>query len=183
MAGDVGHGARPMMATSNFLVPNGTFIVELVGFLIVLGVVARYLLPPINRALQERQAKIQAELDAADKARAEAAAADDERRRELEDARRRAREILEQAERAADKARTDGLASAQEEHDRIVAGATAEVTLAKQRALDEATTQVGQLVMEVVERVIGREVDERAHRDLVDEAITALRAEDGGATG
>jgi F-type H+-transporting ATPase subunit b len=172
-----------MMATSNFLVPNGTFIVELIGFLIVLGVVARYLLPPINRALHERQARIQAELDAADKARTEAAAADDERRRELEDARRRGREILEAAERAAERARADGAASAQEEHDRIVASATQEVNLAKQRALDEATTQVGQLVMEVVERVIGREVDERAHRDLVEEAISALHTENRQNTG
>jgi F-type H+-transporting ATPase subunit b len=171
-----------LIATSNFLVPNGTFIVELIAFVIVLGVVARYLLPPINRALQERQVQIQAELEAAERARAEALAADEERRHELEDARRRAREILEQAERGAERARADGAAAAQDEHDRILASANAEVTLAKQRALEEATTQVGQLVMDVVERVIGREVDEQAHRDLVDEAISALR-DDGGATG
>jgi F-type H+-transporting ATPase subunit b len=172
-----------MMATSNFLVPNGTFIVELISFLIVLGVVARYLLPPINRALRERQAQIQSELEAADRARSEALAADEERRRELEDARRRAREILEQAERAAERTRTDGVAAAQEEHDRILANATAEVSLAKQRALEEATTQVGQLVIDVVERVIGREIDDQVHHDLVDEAISALRNDDGGATG
>lgn len=171
-----------MMATSNFLVPNGTFIVELIAFVIVLGVVARYLLPPINRALKDRQAQIEAELAAAERARAEALAADEARRSELEDARRRAREILEQAERAAEQARAEGVAAAHEEHDRILSSATAEVSLARQRALEEATTQVGQLVMDVVERVIGREVDEQAHRDLVDEAISALHDE-GGHTG
>ena len=41
------------IATSNFLIPNGTFIVELVAFIIVLGVVARYILPPVNKMPSE----------------------------------------------------------------------------------------------------------------------------------
>ena len=36
---------------------------------------------------------------------------------------------------------------------------------------------MGDLVMEVVERVIGREVNAEAHRDLIDEAVAALRAD------
>ena len=41
------HGGRsmPMTATSNFLVPNGTFIVVLIAFIIVLGVIGKYVLP------------------------------------------------------------------------------------------------------------------------------------------
>jgi hypothetical protein len=38
-------------------------------------------------------------------------------------------------------------------------------------------------VIDVVERVIGREIDDQVHHDLVDEAISALRNDDGGATG
>ena len=169
-----------MIATSNFLVPNGTFIVELIAFLIVLGVVARYVLPPLNRALTARQAQIQAELEAADRARAEAAAAEDERRQALDEARRRAREIVEQANRTADKTRADAAAQGQEEHDRILANATAEVAQARERALGEATAQVGQVVMAAVERVIGREMNSDVHRQLVNEAIAAVQADDAG---
>jgi F-type H+-transporting ATPase subunit b len=169
-----------MMATSNFLVPNGTFIVELIAFLIVLGVVARYVVPPLNRVLRDRQAQIQAELSAADRARAEAAAVEDERRQALDEARQRAREIVEQANRNAEKTRADASAQGQEEHDRIVANANAEVAQARQRALEEATAQVGELVMEAVERVIGREMDSDVHRELVNEAIAAMRADDAG---
>jgi F0F1-type ATP synthase membrane subunit b/b' len=39
---------------------------------------------------------------------------------------------------------------------------------------------MGEIVMEVVERVIGREVDAEAHRELIDEAVAALRADTAG---
>jgi F-type H+-transporting ATPase subunit b len=172
-----------MTGTSNFLVPNGTFIVELIAFLIVLAVVGRYVLPPVNRALKERQAQIQHELAAADQARAEAASAADERRAALEEARRRAREIIEQANRAAEQAVATAAAQGQEEHDRILASATTEVSQARQRALDEATAQMGELVMDVVERIIGREVDAGVHQDLLDQAIAAVQGESGQAQG
>ncbi|MHB1488401.1 MAG: F0F1 ATP synthase subunit B family protein, partial [Acidimicrobiales bacterium] len=60
------------IATSNFLVPNGTFIIEIIGFVIVLGVIAKVILPPINKALEERQDQIRDSLASADAARAEA---------------------------------------------------------------------------------------------------------------
>ncbi|MGH9046383.1 MAG: F0F1 ATP synthase subunit B [Acidimicrobiales bacterium] len=171
------------MATSNFLVPNGTFIVELIAFLIVLAVVARWVLPPVNKALRDRQAQIQSELAAADQAKADAAAADEERREALDQARQRAREIVEAANRNAERTRADAAAQGQEEHDRLVANANAEVDQARQRALNEATAQVGSLVMEAVERVIGREMDTELHRDLVNEAIAALQSDTVGGTG
>ena len=46
------------LATSNFLVPNGTFIVVLIAFIIVLYVITKYVLPPLNAALTERQEQI-----------------------------------------------------------------------------------------------------------------------------
>ncbi len=61
-----------MIASSNFLIPNATLIVEIVAFLIVLGFLAKYVLPPLNKALEERQEQIRNALEAAERARAEA---------------------------------------------------------------------------------------------------------------
>ncbi len=47
-----------MTASSNFLIPNATLIVEIVAFLIVLGFLAKYVLPVLNKALEERQEQI-----------------------------------------------------------------------------------------------------------------------------
>ena len=165
-----------MIATSNFLVPNGTFIVELIGFLIVLGVVARFLLPPLNRALQERQAQIQAELEAADRARAEAEETRSQRDVLVEEARQQARDILAQANRTAQRVAGEGEERGQREYERLVSSAQSEILLARQRAVEEVTAQVGALVLSVARRVIGREIDESAHRDLIEEAVNVLRS-------
>jgi F-type H+-transporting ATPase subunit b len=168
------------IADSNFLIPNATFIVELVAFLVVLGIIARYVLPYLKKALDERAALIGSQLAAADEAKTDAAAADDERRHALEDARLQAREIVAQANRTAEQVRTDAQANGQTEYERIVGNAETEVALARQRAVDEAANRMGEIVMDVVERVIGREVNAEAHRDLIEEAVSALRADATG---
>jgi F-type H+-transporting ATPase subunit b len=162
------------MTASLFLLPNGTFIVELVVFLAVIFIVGKYVLPFINKAMAQRQEEIRSELAAAEAARVEAAQADEERRQALEQARQQAREIVAQANRTAEKVTADGQQRGQAEFERLVASATAEVELARQRALEEASAHLGEVVVEVVERIIGREVNAEAHRDLLDEAIRAL---------
>ena len=57
-----------LLGSSNFLVPNATFIVELVAFLVVLGVLAKYILPYISKPMEERQATIRQALTDAEEA-------------------------------------------------------------------------------------------------------------------
>jgi F-type H+-transporting ATPase subunit b len=173
-----------MTTASIFLVPNGTFFIELAVSILLILAIYKWVLPPINKAMQERQEKIRSSLEAADAARADAEAADDERRNVLEQARQQAREIVATANRTAEQVRTDMQARGQAEYDRIVGNAEVEIALARQRAVEEAASRMGEVVMEVVERVIGREVNLDVHRDLIDEAVTALREEpDSAAAG
>jgi F-type H+-transporting ATPase subunit b len=160
-----------------FLLPNGTFFIELIVFLVLIFLIGKYILPPINAAMEKRQEQIRASLDAADQARADAAAADDERRVVLEEARQQGREIVAQANRTAEQVRSESQLRAQSEYERIVGNAEVEVALARQRAVEEAASRMGEIVMVVVERVIGREVDAEAHHDLIDEAVSALGAD------
>jgi F-type H+-transporting ATPase subunit b len=168
------------IADSNFLIPNSTLIVELVAFLIVLGVISKYVLPVLKKALDDRAALIGSQLAAADEAKADASAADVERQSALEDARHQAREIVAQANRTAEQVRTDAQTNGQSEYERIVGNAEVEVGLARQRAVEEAANRMGEIVLEVVERVIGREINAEAHHDLIEEAVTALRADASG---
>jgi len=164
-----------MIASSNFLVPNATLIIEIVAFLAVLGFLARYVLPPLNKALIERQEQIRASLEAADRARAEAEETRNERQGIIDEARQQAREILTQANRTAQQVVADAEEKGQRENERLVASAQSEIALARQRAVDEVTSQVATLVISVARQVIGREIDPAAHRDLIDEAVTVLR--------
>ena len=135
---------------------------------------------PLNAAMERRQEQIRSSLEAADQARADAAAADDERRSVLEEARVTAREIVAQANRTAEQVRTEAQARGQSDYERILGNAETEVGLARQRAVEEAANRMSEIVMEVVEQVIGREVDAEAHRDLIDEAVRALQADTSG---
>ena len=156
------------------------FIVEVVVFLVLGGYILKKAVPFIRTAMEKTQEKIRASLEAADQAAADAAAVDDERHHKLEEARQTAQEILDQANRTAEVVRTGAQARGQSDYERIVGGAEAEVALARQRAVEEAANRLGQVVMDLVENVISREVSAEAHHDLIEEAVAALRADAAG---
>ena len=165
-----------MIASSNFLVPNGTLIVEIIAFLIVLFVIGKYVLPPLNRMLEERQEQIRSSLAAADEARAEADETRAQRQQILDEARQQAREMVAQANATAERLRAEAVERAQQEHDRILSAAQDEIAAERRRAVEEVSAQLGTLAMAVARQVIGREVDATAHRALIDEAVAALRS-------
>ncbi len=169
-----------MLAESVFLLPNGTFFVELLVVALILFLVTKYIVPPLNKALEARQAKIRTALEAADSARADAAATEQERQRVLAEARENAREIVTAAQATADQVRAEAAGRAEAEYDRIVASAQTEIAAARQRAVDEATARIGEVVFDLVTTIVGREVDQSAHQALVSEAVAALGAEARG---
>jgi len=166
-----------MTGTSIFLLPNGTFFVELLVVAIILFLMTKYILPPLNKALEARQEKIRSALAAADAARAEAAAADDERDKVLAQARDQARAIVASAQETSDQLKAEAAGRAQVEYDRIVATAQGEVAAARQHAIDEASARIGEIVFDLVSKIVEREVDQSTHDDLVREAVAALNAE------
>ena len=160
-----------------FLIPNATFFVELAVVIVLIVIFMKKLLPPLNAALEKRQEEIRQSLEAAAAARQDAEAADDERHHVLDEARGQAREIVATAQLTAEQVRKDGADKAQVEYDRIVGAAAVEVQLARQRAVDEAASRLGEIVIDVVAKIVGREIDAATHRELIDDAITALNAE------
>jgi F-type H+-transporting ATPase subunit b len=166
-----------MIAESIFLLPNGTFFVELAVLVILLYIMTKKGMPFINKALDERQEKIRASLAAADEARAEAAASADERAQLLSDARNQARDIVANAQATSDQIKAESGSRGQVEFDRIVGTAHSEVNGIRQRAIDDASGRIGEVVFDLVNKIVGREVDERTHQDLVNDAVAALRVE------
>jgi F-type H+-transporting ATPase subunit b len=164
-------------ATSIFLLPNGTFFIELAVFVVLLWIAKAKFLPIINKMLEKRQEDIRTALEAADAARAEAAAAGDERAKVLVDAREQARIIVAGAQETSDQLKAEAGARAQVEYDRIVANAQGEVAAARQHAIDEASARIGEIVFDLVSKIVEREVDQSSHDDLVREAVAALNAE------
>ena len=165
------------MIGSIFLLPNATWFVEAAVVIVILVVLTKKVLPMLNTAIEARQEKIRTALEAAEEARAAAAAAGDERARVLTQAREQAREIVDAAQSLADQVKSESAGRGQAEYDRIVAMAQGEVATARQRAIDEASAKIGEIVFDLVAKIVGREVDQAAHQDLVREAVAALQVE------
>src|ERR1019366_8364408 len=134
-------------------------------------------IPKVIVKMEERQELIRSSLEAADRARKDAEAADDERHHVLDEARGQAREIVASAQQTAEQVRADAAVRAQAEYERIVATAAGDVLAAAQRAVEEAAARLGEIVIEVVTKTVGREIDAETHRDLINEAIAALSEE------
>ena len=95
----------------------------------------------------------------------------------LAQAREQARAIVAGAQETSDQLKAEAAGRAQVEYDRIVATAQSEVVAARQHAIDEASARMGEIVFDLVSKIVEREVDQSTHEDLVREAVAALNAE------
>lgn len=168
-----------VLASKNFLLPNATFIVEVIAFLIIVGILARYVLPPIDKAVKKRQDEIRSAQEEAEEGRRLLARAKKERAESIEKARREARSIIEKATEQAETERAEIVKKGQEEYDRRLARAQTEMEMSVKRATDELRAQVVDLVMAATEQVLRRQLDTDAHRALVEEAIEAVESGEG----
>lgn len=146
---------------------NATLIVQMVVFLALWWFTARFVWPPITKALDDRSKKIADGLAAADKARADLAAAERRVEQELQQARAGAAEVRSGAEKQAagivEKARTEAAA--------IVAAARKaaeeEAVLAAQKAREQLRDQVATLAVAGAERILRKEIDASRHVELL----------------
>jgi F-type H+-transporting ATPase subunit b len=154
---------------------NATLFIQFIVFGILCWFTAKFVWPPITKALDERAKKIADGLAAADKAKSELAVAERRVEAELKAARDGATEVRAGAERQAAAA----LEEARAEAARIVAAAKKaageEAGLAAQKAKDQIRDQVAALSVAGAEKILRREIDAAKHADLLSNLKNELR--------
>lgn len=154
---------------------NATLIVQIVVFLALWWFTAKFVWPPITKALDERSQRIADGLAAADKAKADLAAAD----RRVQDEMKKARDVATELRSGAERQGSQLIDEARAEAARIVAAAKQaaeeEAALAAQRAKDALREQVAQLAVVGAERILRREIDAARHADLLANLKNELR--------
>jgi F-type H+-transporting ATPase subunit b len=162
---------------SNFLVPNGTFWVELIAFAIMFFLLARYIVPPINRAMTNRQDAIRQQFADLDKARDDAKSAEEEFRAQIADARREAARIREEAREQGAAIVAEMRDQAQAEANRIVEHAHAQIEADRQQAVTSLRSEVGTLATQLAGRIVGESLDDQARQSrVVDRFLADLEA-------
>lgn len=170
-----------LAATNNFLLPNATIIAETIAFLIVLWVLWRWVLPPLNRAVAQRQESIRSSIDEADRSRSEARETLERYRAELAQAREESRQILEDARQQAERTRQQLIAKAEQEADRVIESARQEAGQERAQIVDQLRQEMGELAVELASRIIGAELDTDRQLRLVDDYIAGLGPDEGAA--
>jgi F-type H+-transporting ATPase subunit b len=169
--------AEEEKGTSNFLIPNGTFFVELGAFALLFFLLARYVIPPINKAMSARQDAIRAEFAEAEEAKQQANSAEEELKAQLADARKEAGRIREEAREQGNGIIADAKEQAQVEAQRIKDQAQAQIAAERQQALTSLRAEVGTLATSLAGRIVGEslEDDERSGR-VVDRFLADLES-------
>jgi F-type H+-transporting ATPase subunit b len=165
--------------TSGVIDINGTVIVELLTFLIMLAVLARYVYPEIVKVAEARQRAIAEQLREAEKARADAETRLQEAQSKLEDARKTAQQVVDAANKSGEQVRRDLKQKAEDEARRIGEAARKEIDAERERALQSARQEVAGLVVIATQKVIGETLDGPKHRQLIERAIEEVASGDG----
>ena len=167
------------LAEAGILNINATFWIEVAAFLLMLGILWRYVYPRVIEAAEARQKAIAAELEEAEKARQEAQKQLQDAQKQLDDARAQAQDVIAGAGRSADQLREELKQKAEEDAKRLVERSREEIVAERQKALDSVRREVAELVVEATERVIGESLDDARHKKLIDNAIKEVAAERG----
>ncbi len=165
---------------SNFLVPNGTFFVELIAFVIMFAIIARYIVPPINKAMTARQDAIRQQFAELDEAKEQATSAADEFRSQIEDARHEAARIREDAREQGAAIIAEMRDQAQAEAARIVEHARVQIEADRQHAVTSLRNEVGTIATDLAGRIVGEALDDAAMQNRVVDRFLAELDTTGG---
>ena len=150
------------------LQPNATFIGQIIVFLLLLWFIYSFVVPMIAKPVSERYKRIADGLAAADAGQKKLEAAGVQANDVLREARERARQIDELAQRRSQEALESAKQAAEAEGARILAARQAEAANEAARVRDELRREYGALVVQAASQLLEREVDAHAHAQLID---------------
>jgi F-type H+-transporting ATPase subunit b len=161
-------------APSPILPETNELIWGALSFLVVFLVLAKFGFPAIKKGLEDRTAKIQGDLDAAESAKAEVTSKVAEYDAKLAEARTEAARIIEEARQDADKYRADKRADADAEIVTLKEQAAADVEASKAQAIADIRGEVATLAIGAAEQVVGQSLDRDANVALVEQFIDSV---------
>jgi F-type H+-transporting ATPase subunit b len=147
---------------------NLTLFAQIAVFLAFIGFTAKFIWPPLMRAIEARQKNIADGLAAADQGRRSLEVSSKQAEQAIQEARARAAEIIAQAEKRDAQMIEAAKAAAKAEGDREKLAAKAEIAQEVTRAREQLRNQVASLAVAGAEKILRREVDAKAHSDLLE---------------
>lgn len=147
---------------------NATLFAQCVVFFVLAWFTMRFVWPPLVKALDERATKIAEGLNAAEKGKHDLHLAEQRAADKLREAKAQAAEILALAEKRAGQLVEEAKNAAKAEGERQLAAAQAEITQLVSQAKEDLRLQVAGLAVAGAEKILRREIDAKAHAELLE---------------
>jgi F-type H+-transporting ATPase subunit b len=156
---------------------NLALIIQTASFILLGLFTMKFIWPPLIKAIEDRQKKIADGLAAADKGEKSLAEAKDAAADIVKEARGQANKIVDQAHKREVEMIDEAKSTAVAEGQRLIAEAKQEVSIESNRAREQLRKDVAALAVAGASKLLGREIDAKAHADLLDKL--ALEIERG----
>lgn len=153
----------------------GLLLWTLVIFLLFWGIVGKFAFKPIKNSLKKREDDIQSALDEAKRAKEEMAKLNTDNQRLLSEAREERAKLLREAKLTGDKLIAEARDKAKQEANKIVIDARQEIENQKNKAIIEVKNQVGQMSIDIAEKLIRQQMNTPEQKSLVDKLVNEIK--------
>ncbi len=153
---------------------NATLVGQIFAFAVFWYFCYKYVWPLIIQTLEDRQTRIADGLAAAEKGVRELELAEKRSIQILHEGKEQFQSFIAQAQKRADEMVDEAKKNAKVEAERIIISARAEIDLERQLVKENMRQKVAKLVILGAEQILMREIDEAAHREVLDNIIASL---------
>jgi F-type H+-transporting ATPase subunit b len=159
---------------------NGTLLAQILNFLILAAILAKFAYKPLMNMLEERRNKIAASIESAEKDKMEAQKLKQEYYDQLAQARTQAQAIVDKAEKLAEESKEEILTAAREESARLLKAVQDEIVREREKALAQIRNEVVAIAISAAAKIVEQNLDQEANAKLVDHFIDKLDQAPGG---
>ncbi len=153
---------------------NATLLGQFITFAILVWFTMRYVWPPITKAMHEREKKIAAGLEAAERSKRELEMAEHKVMSIIKEAKTEAAHILEQANKRSTQFLDEAREQAREEQKRIIALAQEEIAREVNQTKEELKKQLATLAIAGAEKIVRHHLDSAKQMTLLDEFVAEI---------
>jgi len=146
-------------------------IAQLVNFLILVLILYKFLYKPLLKMLEGRKEKIEKGLRDAEQLGVELEKTKELQVAEIQKAKQEARGIIEEAEKRAEAAGAETKAKTKAEVEKLITVAKNQIVGEKEKMMVEIKNEAAALVLAVAEKVVGKMIDAKAQKSLIEETL------------
>jgi F-type H+-transporting ATPase subunit b len=147
------------------------FFIQLVAFLILMALLAKFAFNPLLGIMEQRKKLVQDQLSNAESNRLSAERILEEQKQALQEARKEAHGIIEQARVTSVKQADDIIAAAKSEATRLKDEAVRDIESEKNKAIASLRAQVAGMSVMIASKIIEKQIDEKSQEQLVDQYL------------